>query len=83
MKIENSGIIKPIITYRRDWSKYSTELLLQELSSISFEFEIDDIQEHWNILEEIIVKTTDKVTPVKEFTNNVTTSSLILPTYCI
>ena len=64
MKIENLEKLQPVVSYRRDWSKYTTEILLEVLRSKNLDFEMQDIQENWNILEEILVKTTDQIAPI-------------------
>ena len=38
----------PIITYRRDWHKYTKDWLCLELSKLVFDEEILDVQDYWN-----------------------------------
>ena len=41
----------PITSYRRDWHKYTKELLCNELKKMSFNEGIDDVQNYWNSIE--------------------------------
>ena len=41
---------------------------------------IDDVQSNWNKIEEILITVTDKLAPICEFTDNVSSKSRVVPT---
>ena len=57
----NEEKVKPQISYRRDWSKYTKEELVNELSRIDFGYEIEDVQANWNKLESILLDIINKI----------------------
>ena len=67
------------ISYRRDWSKYTTAKLITELSNNQWNLNIHDVQSNWNKIEEILISTVDKLAPITEFTENVSTKSQVTP----
>ena len=69
----------PIEITRRDWRKYSKALLENELSKVSFNLEIKDVQALWNDMENILVKVSDKIIPLAKCSRNSTKESLKTP----
>ena len=50
---ENADL--PIKTWKRDWRKYSREMLNNELSKITFDLDIKDVQDMWNNIENHLI----------------------------
>ena len=48
MNLENEGKLDPVISYPRDWSKYSKEKLLNKLNEVEMEWQFEDVQSNWN-----------------------------------
>ena len=48
-------------------NKSVKERLLAESSQMDLDFKIDDVQENWNRMEEILCKITDVVAPIVEY----------------
>ena len=48
MSLRNEKKSTPVISYRRDWTKYSKEKLILELTQHEMDWRIDDVQEGWN-----------------------------------
>ena len=67
----------PTTMIKHNWRKYSPELLVTSLSVCNFEYNITDVQQYWNRLENDIVTVVDKIAPLTEFTNNHTTNSSV------
>ena len=59
--MSNEEKVRPLISYRRDWSKYTREELVNELSRIDFGYEIEDVQANWNKLESILLDIINKI----------------------
>ena len=49
---------------RRDWRKYSKELLIAELSLFDWSSEVNNVQNMWDEFESKLVKVVDKITPL-------------------
>ena len=83
MKLRNTIKDPPIITYRRNWSKYSKAKLIEELSSqnCNMQWQMEDVQSNWNKIEEVLIKVSDIVAPISEFKNNVSSRSQEIPIY--
>ena len=66
-------VIKPKIdvTYRRDWRHYSKDKLCNELCSIAWSNDIDDVQGFWNDFECKLINVVDKIVPITKFENNI------------
>ena len=64
---------------KRDWSKYSKELLNAHLERANFNIEADDPQSSWNNFEYTIMSIIDQIAPIVPFLNNETQSSLKNP----
>ena len=71
MTIRNVNKESPVVSRRRNWSKYSKEKLLSELSRYEMNWQIDDVQSEWNKIEQILVEVTDKLAPLCDFLDNV------------
>ena len=54
-------------TLRRDWRKYSKELLQDKLKSVNWLNEETTVQGIWNNFEEKLIKTVDEIVPLVEF----------------
>ena len=54
MLLDNERKSLPVISIRRDWSKYSKEKLLTELGKIDMDWSIPDVQSNWNKIEDIL-----------------------------
>ena len=55
---------------RRDWRKYSKDLLNSRLASIEWHTEIDSVQQYWNVFEQTLVSVVDEIAPMVPFVNN-------------
>ena len=55
---------------RRDWRKYSKEILLVELGLVARPTDINNVQNYWDDFESKIVKIIDKIVPLSEFKND-------------
>ena len=62
---------RPTTYLRRDWRKYSREVLLSELNKIDWNIMDDSVQEYWNTFENKLVEVVDQVAPLREFRDNV------------
>ena len=63
MKIFRIDVIKPKIdvSYRRDWRHYSKDKLCNELCSIDWSNDIDDVQGLWNDFECKLISIVNKI----------------------
>ena len=59
----------PERTLRRDWRSYSTESLITHVSNTNFNIDCTDVQEYWNIFENLLVDIVDELVPLTEFRN--------------
>ena len=59
----------PVIM-KRDWRKYTKQLLEIKLSECNFEMQINNVQDYWNSLETKLVTILDDIIPMAEFKNN-------------
>ena len=71
MSLDNERKSSPVISIRRDWSKYSKQKLLTELGKFKMGWSIPDVQSNWNKIEDILIKTTDSLIPMTEYMDNV------------
>ena len=60
---------------RRDWRGYTAVKLNAKLSTVKWENDIDQVQDHWNSLERKLVEICDELAPMVPFVNNSTCSS--------
>ena len=67
MALNTVPYVEPKISYRRDWSKYTTTKLIAELSNCQWDWNIQDVQSHWNKIEEILITSVDKLAPIRKF----------------
>ena len=58
------------ISIRRDWRKYTKEVLLEELSLVDWFSDVNNVQNMWDEFECKLEKVVDKVNPLTEFVNN-------------
>ena len=70
---ETATVPPPLI--KRDWRKYSKDLLENKLSQHSFDCDINSVQELWNYFENKLVTIVDEIVPYVPFTNNYVTAS--------
>jgi hypothetical protein len=54
---------------KRDWRKYTKQLLENKLSECNLEMHINNVQDYWNSLETKLVTILDDIT-MAEFKNN-------------
>ena len=59
------------VTYKRDWRHYSKDNLCNELCSIDWSTDIDDVQGFWNDFEFKLIYVIDKIVPITKFENNI------------
>ena len=66
----------PIVpTYKRDWRRYSKELLNIELGKIDWNINVSCVQEYWNVFENKLINVIDAIAPYSVFVNNVALDS--------
>ena len=58
-------VIEPIL--RRDWRKYSKEVLVAELALVDWSSDVNDVQNIWDDFESKLVRVVYKITPLTEF----------------
>ena len=58
---------KPKTEFKRDWRKYSKELLLSRLSNADWNIKYDTVQDYWNHFENQLVTIVDSIVPYIEF----------------
>ncbi len=61
----------PITSIRQDWRKYSKDNLLLSLSVLDWSINIENVQEYWNVFENLLKNVVDAVAPLTEFVNNI------------
>ena len=57
------------VSIRRDWRKYSKIVLLDELSRVDWNSDVNNVQNMWDEFESKLVRVVDKITPLTEFIN--------------
>jgi hypothetical protein len=62
------GQVKQIL--KRDWPKYSPNLLCELLSKEDWIIGVNDVQEYWNCLENKLINIVDQIVPLQTFVNN-------------
>ena len=55
---------------RRDWRKYSQEVLLSELALVDWTLDFKNVQNVWDDFESKLVKVVDKIVPLTELKSN-------------
>ena len=61
-------------TLRRDWRKYTKEVLLEELAMIEWSTDLRNVQNVWDEFESKVVKVVDKIVPLTVHENGKITS---------
>ena len=61
---------KPKVELRRDWRRYSGDLLNTKLNEVDWEIDIDEVQEYWNVFESKLIRIVDEIVPLAEFSSN-------------
>ena len=57
-KTQNKNIVK------RNWSKYNKESLILALSNVNLDINCCDVQQYWNILENLLINVIDSLVPI-------------------
>jgi hypothetical protein len=55
---------------RRDWRKYSPNLLCEMLRKEDWNIGVSDVQGYWNCFENKLINIVDQIVPLRTFTNN-------------
>ena len=66
----NLKSLPPTEITKRNWTHYSKTALCNELSAVDWDLGINDVQQYWNVFENLLVNIVDKVAPLATFTNN-------------
>ena len=61
---------------RRDWRKYSQEVLLSELALVDWNSDLKNVQNVWDDFKSKLVKVVDKIVPLMEFKSNTIKSTI-------
>ena len=61
----------PITCTKRDWRKYSKENLLSALSVLDWNIQIENVQDFWNVFENMLINVVDAIVPLTDFVNNI------------
>ena len=61
----------PVESTRRDWRGYSENKLCEILGNINWNIGIENVQEYWNVFENMIINVVDKLAPLVTFVNDV------------
>lgn len=59
-----------IVTFKRDYRKYTKDILCNKLASIDWDLKINDVQDFWNVFECELLNIIDIIAPMSKFTNN-------------
>ena len=68
------------ITIKRDYRKYSKEILCNKLSTFDWDLKINDVQDFWNVFECELLNIIDIIAPLAPFVNNEVKKNAIPPT---
>ena len=60
----------PITSIQRDWRQYSKNKLCDMLSILDWNINVDDVQEYWNIFENMLIDVIDNLAPLITFVGN-------------
>jgi hypothetical protein len=55
---------------KRDWRKYSPNLLCEPLSKEDWNIGMNDVQEYWNCFENKLINIVNQIVPLRIFVNN-------------
>jgi hypothetical protein len=59
-----------VIKWKRDWCFYSTSSICDELSKINWDINVVDVQQYWNVFENMLIEVVDKLAPLTKFYYN-------------
>ena len=54
----------------RDWRNYSKDLLCDKLSNINWDIDVCEVQQFWNVFENLLIKVIDEIVPMTVFWGN-------------
>ncbi len=54
---------------KRNWTHYSKNVLCNKLAMVDWDIGISDVQQFWNVFENLLVNIVDKVAPLSTFIN--------------
>ena len=57
-------------TIKRDWRFYSKEKLCNKLKEVNWQLGVTDVQEYWNVFENLIINVVDSIAPLVPFIGN-------------
>ena len=63
----NQDLSRPSTTWKRDWRKYSKDILLAKLQEFDWDLKSDLVQDYWNEFETQLVGVADEIVPYKLF----------------
>ena len=69
------------ILFKRDWRKYSKDILCNHLNEINWNYEYDSVQSFWDYFETMLIKIVDKIVPSVPFVNKSTQISHVKNLY--
>ena len=55
---------------KRDWRRYSKDILVNKLQNVNFNLNSNNVQEAWNHFENVIINVIDDIVPIVPFVNN-------------
>ena len=58
---------KPSAIWKRDWQKYSKDILLAKRGALNWDFKSDLVQDYWNEPETQLEGVSDEIVPYKLF----------------
>ena len=61
----------PVESTRRDWRKYSATKLCERLGNMNWLIGIENVQEYWNVFENMLINVIDTIAPLVTFVNDV------------
>ena len=59
----NASYNETSLVLRRDWRNYSQNLLHTKLAAIDWRIEIDNVQQYWNVFENLLINIIDEIVP--------------------
>ena len=77
----NIGTNTPEHSIHRDWRFYTSQTLILHLSKVDLHVDCNDVQQYWNILENIIINIVDKIAPLTNFSNDSASKTKPPPQY--
>ena len=55
----------------RDWRNYSKDLLNTKLAGVDWNINISDVQQYWNMFENLLINVVDEIVPMAVFEGNI------------